>query len=118
LSPLVQLFTGELPPLPLQAQLGLQQSQNRVPYPIVPEVGGHVPGEPLEVEELEDDAVVELEEAAAVELDEAAVVDELDAVVPPVQFEFTHDMPLPQTCPQYPQFFGSVATFAQTLLQN
>jgi hypothetical protein len=51
--------------LPDQAQLGLQQSQNRVAYPALPLVGGtHVA------------PVLELDEAAAEELD-AAVVEEL-----------------------------------------
>jgi hypothetical protein len=35
-SPALQLLTGEFPPLPGQAQLGLQQSQNRVANPSVP----------------------------------------------------------------------------------
>jgi hypothetical protein len=68
---------------------------------MVPEVGGHVPGEPLELE----DALVVLDEEledAVVELDEAAV-DELlalDDELPPVQFPFTHVIEAPHTCPQ------------------
>jgi hypothetical protein len=97
LSPLLQLFASR-PPLPGQAQLGLQQSQNRVANPWVPEVGGQVPGEPLEVLELED-AVVELDEAA-VELEEAVVVELLDEEVPPVHCPFAQVMLVAQTCPQ------------------
>jgi hypothetical protein len=64
---------------------------------MVPVVGGHIPGLPLEVLELED-AAVELDEAAVVELDEAAV-DELDEL-PPVQFPPEHVIEPPHTCPQ------------------
>jgi hypothetical protein len=73
LSALEQLLTGELPPLPDQAQLGLQQSQNRVAYPSLPVVGGWHVVPLLELDELP--------AAELCELDAAVVVEELLAPV-------------------------------------
>lgn len=71
-------MTGESPPLPVQAQLGLQQSQNRVANPSVPLVGGvHVP-ELLELDELELEAPLEL-----LALDELAAVSPLELLLAP-----------------------------------
>jgi hypothetical protein len=77
--------------LPDQAQLGLQQSQNRVANPGVPVVGGQVP-ELLEVDEALEDALLVLDEAL---LDVLLVLDEELALV--VHVPPTHAL---HTCPQ------------------
>jgi hypothetical protein len=95
-SPAEQLLTGEFPPLPDQAQLGLQQSQNRLAHPSVPLVGGvHVP-ELLEVDEALVDDEVELLAPDELEWEvplELVALDEL-APVPPLEEVAALDVPV------------------------
>lgn len=92
-SPPEQLLTGELPPLPGQAQLGLQQSQNRVANPLVPLVGGtHAP----ELLELDEELLDELEpwEPDELELLEPWEPDELELLELWAPDELELDAPL------------------------